>query len=350
MIGDVNKKIGADTDLLNLGLDTLMEEYPYLKDFFSALGVDPFPGQKTFAMFIDSPSLDHLSQFGLDHESLSAQLLEFITKMEQCRHKIHGGMDHLVIGAGFDKNGCPEAMGITLFPGEVVSVVGPTGSGKSQLLSDIECLAQGDTPSGRKVLPDGKALDDRSRFSGEFRLVAQLSQNMNFVMDLTVEAFLQMHAESRLIENIPGKIEQIYQSAVMLAGEPFSLDTAITSLSGGQSRALMIADVAYLSASPVVLIDEIENAGIDRVKAVSLLLNKEKIVLIATHDPLLALSCDRRIVIKNGGIADVVKTLAAEKKSAAYLADLDKKLGLLRENVRKGKHLIFDQNFFFERP
>ena len=72
-------------------------------------------------------------------------------------------------------------------------------------------------------------------FSGEFRLVAQLSQNMNFVMDLTVEAFLQMHAESRLIENIPGKIKQIYQSAVMLAGEPFSLDTAITSLSGGQS-------------------------------------------------------------------------------------------------------------------
>ena len=84
--------------------------------------------------------------------------------------------------------------------------------------------------------------------------------------------------------------------------------------SGGQSRALMIADVIYLSASPVVLIDEIENAGIDRVKAVYPLLNKEKIVLIAIHDPLLALSCDRRIVIKNGGIADVVKTLEVEKK------------------------------------
>jgi len=345
-MGKVNEKTGVDPGLLTLGLDTLLEKYPYLTDFFNALGIDPFPGQKTLAMLIESLSPDHLSQFNLDHQALSAQVLEFIAKMEQCRYKIHGSMDHLVIGAGFDKDGCPEAMGITLFPGEVVSVVGPTGSGKSQLLSDIECLAQGDTPSGRNVLPDGKTPDAQSRFSGEFRLVAQLSQNMNFVMDLSVEAFLQMHAESRLIDNIPGKIEQIYQSAVMLAGEPFSLDTAITSLSGGQSRALMIADVAYLSASPVVLIDEIENAGIDRVKAVSLLLNKEKIVLIATHDPLLALSCDRRIVIKNGGIADVVKTLEAEKKSAACLADLDKKLGLLRERVRKGKHLIFDQNFF----
>lgn len=339
---------GTDADVLNLDIDRLMEKYPYLKDFFTALEIDPGPGQTTLAVRIESLPPGHLSKFGLDHESLTSQVLEFIAKMEQCRHKSYGTLDHLVIEAGFDKNGAAEAMGITLLPGEVVSVVGPTGSGKSQLLSDIECLAQGDTPSGRKVLPDGKPMDAQSRFSGEFRLVAQLSQNMNFVMDLTVEAFLQMHAESRLIENISEKIEQIYRSAVMLAGEPFSLDTAITSLSGGQSRALMIADVAYLSASPVVLIDEIENAGIDRVKAISLLLNKEKIVLIATHDPLLALSCDRRIVIKNGGIADVVKTLETEKNSAVCLADLDKKLGLLRERVRKGKHLIFDQNYFFD--
>nr|WP_319397249.1 ATP-binding cassette domain-containing protein [uncultured Desulfobacter sp.] len=338
----------TDTNLLIFSIDRLMGKYPYLKDFFSALEIDPGPGQTTLATRIESIAPDHLSKFGMDHKSLSTQVLEFIAKMEQCRHKSHGTLDHLVIEAGSDKNGHPEAMGITLLPGEVVSVVGPTGSGKSQLLSDIECLAQGDTPSGRKVLPDGKPMDAQSRFSGEFRLVAQLSQNMNFVMDLTVEAFLQMHAESRLINTIPEKIEQIYQSAVMLAGEPFSLDTAITSLSGGQSRALMIADVAYLSASPVVLIDEIENAGIDRVKAISLLLNKEKIVLIATHDPLLALSCDRRIVIKNGGIADVVKTLATEKNSAVCLADLDKKLGLLRERVRKGEHLIFDQKYFFD--
>ena len=46
-----------------------------------------------------------------------------------------------------------------------------------------------------------------------------------------------------------------------LAGERFSASTPVTALSGGQSRALMIADVACLSNSPIVLIDEIENAG-----------------------------------------------------------------------------------------
>ena len=34
MIGNVNKKSGADTDLLNLGLDTLMEKVSISEGFF----------------------------------------------------------------------------------------------------------------------------------------------------------------------------------------------------------------------------------------------------------------------------------------------------------------------------
>ena len=56
-----------------------------------------------------------------------------------------------------------------------------------------------------------------------------------------------------------------------LAGERFSADVSLTQLSGGQTRALMIADIALLSASPIVLIDEIENAGIDRKRSLDLL-------------------------------------------------------------------------------
>ena len=128
----------------------------------------------------------------------------------------------------------------------------------------------------------------RERFSAENKLVAQLSQNMNFVMDLTVFEFLELHAKSRMIENEKEIIDKIFTKANELAGEKFKLDTPVTSLSGGQSRALMIADTAILSRSPIVLIDEIENAGIDRKKALDLLVGEEKIVLMATHDPLLA--------------------------------------------------------------
>ncbi len=73
--------------------------------------------------------------------------------------------------------------------GEIITVLGPTGSGKSRLLADIECLAQGDTQTKRKVLIDGRTPTYKERFQIEKKLIAQLSQNMNFVMDLPVMDF-----------------------------------------------------------------------------------------------------------------------------------------------------------------
>ncbi|HAE91567.1 MAG TPA: ABC transporter, partial [Tissierella sp.] len=112
----------------------------------------------------------------------------------------------------------------------------------SRLLADIEWTAMGDTPTGRGILINGKLPDKKWRFSSNNKLVAQLSQNMNFVMDLTVREFLELHAQSRLVENVEGVIDKIIKEANNLAGEKFNIDTPVTSLSGGQSRALMIAD------------------------------------------------------------------------------------------------------------
>ena len=192
--------------------------------------------------------------------------------------------------------------------GEVICIVGPTGSGKSRLLGDIEWVAQNDTPTSRTVLINNDTPDKKWRFSTSDKLVAQISQNMNFVMDLSVYEFIELHAESRLVENREEVIQRIIDAGNSLAGEKFAPDTPITSLSGGQSRALMIADTAILSKSPIILIDEIENAGIDRKQALNLLLSEDKVVLMATHDPILALMGDKRIVIKNGGIHKIIET------------------------------------------
>ena len=339
----------SQNTLLKESLSLVLEKSPYLSDFFDSLNIKlPPEGARTRTLkdFILAVPVDTLTPYQLDHDSLMAQLLEFDDRMQQFRRRDQSLIQKITIKAGQDKSGRPEPMDVALFSGEVVSVVGPTGSGKSRLLADIECLAQGDTPSGRKILLDDQVPDEKRRFSGEHQLVAQLSQNMNFVMDLTVKDFLQMHAESRLVPDIPEKTARIFKAAVDLAGEPFTLETPVTSLSGGQSRALMIADVAYLSASPVVLIDEIENAGVDRLKAVALLVREEKFVLMATHDPLLALSCHRRIVIKNGGMVKVMNTTPEEKEGVEALSRIDKKLALLRDRVRQGDHLVFDSDFF----
>lgn len=158
-------------------------------------------------------------------------------------------------------------------------------------------------------------------------------------MDLTVREFLELHAGSRLVEDIEGVIEKIIYAANNLAGEKFELDTPVTSLSGGQSRALMIADTAILSSSPIVLIDEIENAGIDRKKALDLLVSSDKIVLIATHDPTLALIADRRIIIKNGGIDKVLETSKEEKELLVELERMDNVIQKMRNSLRQGEQL-----------
>ena len=155
-------------------------------------------------------------------------------------------------------------------------------------------------------------------------------------MDLTVHEFLKLHAQSRMVENEEEVIKEIIEAANNLSGEKFELSSQITSLSGGQSRALMIADTAILSSSPIVLIDEIENAGIDRKKALNLLVSSDKIVLIATHDPILALMADKRIVVKNGGIDKIIETSKEEKKVLEELEKMDNIIQNMRNHLRKG--------------
>ncbi len=160
---------------------------------------------------------------------------------------------------------------------------------------------------------------------------------MNFVMDITVEKFLHIHCDSHMIKDKDSKTEEILWSANLLSGEPLKMNMPVTSLSGGQSRALMIADTACISTAPIVVIDEIENAGINRKNAIDLLLKAEKIVLMATHDPVLALQADRRIVIKNGGIQKVVKTTDGERAVLAKLEIMNEKLMQCRERMRAGE-------------
>ncbi len=277
-------------------------------------------------------------------ELLSAEQIgeldAFITMMEDFLGTSEEKVSEITITGGRAKDGSDEPVQeLTVRVGEIVCIVGPTGSGKSRLLADIEWVARGDTPTGRHVTINGEVPGDKWRFSSEYKLVAQLSQNMNFVMDLSVEEFLALHAESRQASNADEKIQRIWNWANDLAGEPFALDTPVTSLSGGQSRALMIADTAVLSASPVVLIDEIENAGIDRQQALDILIQEEKIVLMATHDPILALMGDRRVIINNGAMQNVIEPSDAERANLTELRAIDEKMMSLRHRLRMGERL-----------
>ena len=327
-------------DIKRIPIAELRIKFPFVDGFLSdqSLEIDTNE-QLSFSDFIRKFDDDEAADRAIDLDTMENSLVEYINQMLSfLGDDTDSGVDSLTILPGTNKFGEKENFeALTIKKSEIVCIVGPTGSGKSRLLGDIEWVAQKDTPTSRSILINGEVSDKKWRLSSGNKLVAQLSQNMNFVMDLTVYEFLELHAQSRLVENIEDVIQRIIASANNLAGEKFELSTPITSLSGGQSRALMIADTAILSKSPIVLIDEIENAGIDRKKALELLVGEEKIVLMATHDPILALMGDRRIVIKNGGIHKVLNTTDKERELLTELNEMDKVVQNLRHRIRNGE-------------
>ena len=317
----------------------IKKSYPQVIDYLDNTGLWNLPDNLTFAKAFEDIDEEDLWQVGIKGDNIADELTKFIAAMQDIDVHDENKIENITILGGVNKQGEAENIKLLINTGEIISIVGPTGSGKSRLLADIECLAQADTPTKRTILINRKELDDEARFNFDGKLVAQLSQNMNFIMDVSVEDFLTMHAKVRMGRNcdLAEVVNRCFAMANELAGEKFTLDTKVTQLSGGQSRALMIADVACISSSPIVLIDEIENAGIDRQQAVKVLAKSEKIVIMSTHDPLLALSADKRIVIKNGGIAKIIETTQQERDCIDQIRKLDNTLLDIRRRLRMGE-------------
>lgn len=245
-------------------------------------------------------------------------------------------IDKITVIGGYNKHGEKEPVEeVIITRGEIFGVVGPTGSGKSSLIGDIEQLAQEDTFSKRKILVNNEEPSYDDRTNPRKKMVAQLSQNMNFLADMSVGDFLSLHAKCRGASS--KCVNAVVKLANTLTGEPIKKEHELTILSGGQSRALMVADVAIISDSPIVLIDEIENAGIRKHDALNVLSGHGKIVMVVTHDPVLALMTDKRIVMKSGGMEKVVGTTEAEKSLSIKLNKIDELMLSLRDKVRNGE-------------
>ena len=323
----------------NRPLREVIEMFPISEDFFANLNLGELDTILPLPEALEKCDETWFEELGTDIDEILEEFTDFLLAFSNTED-ITEGIENITIVGGYDKNGRAEDAELTVKRGEILSIVGPTGSGKSRLLGDIECMAQGDTPTGRCIKLNGNFPKDDERFNLEGQLVAQLSQNMNFVMDLNVKEFLEMHARSRFSTDPDAIVKRCFACANELAGEQFTIDTKVTQLSGGQSRALMIADTAFMSSSPIVLIDEIENAGIDRRQAIGILARNDKIVFMSTHDPLLALSADKRIVIRNGGIWKVIETSDEERASLSHIEKLDNAIMNIRNMLRHGELIM----------
>ncbi|MDO5853635.1 MAG: ATP-binding cassette domain-containing protein [Thermoplasmata archaeon] len=242
----------------------------------------------------------------------------------------------ITVYPGRKKDGTPETFEpIDISPGDTISIVGPTGSGKTAFINDIEVFAQEDTVTGRRVLVNGEVPPEEFIRDPACKPIAMITQNTKCLADLTCEEFLRMHVATRnnLSENV---VEDTIALANEFTGEKIVAGARMSALSGGQTRSLMIADAVLISKAPVLLLDEIENAGIFKEAVISHLKDLRKAVIFVTHDPYVSMLSERRIVMGGGAVRDVIRPDGREAEALARVGEIDRELSALRERIRVG--------------
>jgi ABC-type lipoprotein export system ATPase subunit len=258
-------------------------------------------------------------------------------------------VNKITIYGGYGKDGIAEPVKeFSMEVGNIVSIVGPTGCGKTTLINDIELFADQNTPSGRRVSINDEPVPEDIIFDPSHHPIALISQHTNFLSDLPVEEFLTIHAKVRGSKDVDSVIQETLDFANELTGEAIIKDIGMTELSGGQTRSLLIADAVVIGNSPIILLDEIENAGIHRTKALELLKRYRKIFVFVTHDPCIALMSDFRIVMRNGAMQQLIPTRQEEKNVVRKMKQIDDMMLDFRQLIRSGDELtesVFNKSF-----
>ncbi|MBC6437744.1 MAG: metal ABC transporter ATP-binding protein [Rhodobacteraceae bacterium] len=174
---------------------------------------------------------------------------------------------------------------LTLEPGEIVTIVGPNGSGKTSLLRAII----GATSPSRGMI----ALKPGLR-------IGYVPQRLHIdqTLPITVERFM------RLTDNVPGAT---CRTVLEAAGVPDLLGRQMSQLSGGQFQRVMLAR-ALINQPDVLLLDEVTR-GLDqpgvaafyqRIKAMRR--DTGCAVLMISHELHVVMSASDRVICLNGHV------------------------------------------------
>jgi len=193
-----------------------------------------------------------------------------------------------------------DALSMVVEPGEMVAVVGPSGSGKSSLLAVLGGL---EPPDAGTVSLDGAAL--RVGDPIQRRRFGLVLQGYGLLTLLTAAENVEIALQARGVFG---------QEARLLAGDALTelgigtmTGKLVEKLSGGQQQRVAIAR-ALVTSPDVVLADE-PTAELDHgsqdvvIAALRAAADGGATVVIATHDPDVAAECDRALRFHEGQLA-----------------------------------------------
>jgi len=190
---------------------------------------------------------------------------------------------------------------IDLRSGERVALTGPSGAGKTTLMSVLAGLAQ---PDSGTVLLDGRPLGDHRLHLR--RRVGIVFQGYALVALLTAAENVEM---ALIATGLPGpQAAESAREALELVGLADRAEHLVEELSGGQQQRVAVARA--LAGCPDVLLADEPTAEQDPAHATQALdailaaADRGAAVLLATHDARVVRRCDRRLHIVDGALTE----------------------------------------------
>ncbi|MEY2231284.1 MULTISPECIES: ABC transporter ATP-binding protein [Streptomyces] len=209
-------------------------------------------------------------------------------------------------GSGATEVHALRGINLSVFPGELVAVMGPSGSGKSTLLT----LAGGlDTPSSGRVIVEGTDITA----AGRKQLAALRRRSIGYVFqDYNLIPALTAAENVALPRELDGISARKARASAVAALEEMGLgqlaDRFPDEMSGGQQQRVAIAR-ALVGDRRLVLADE-PTGALDSETGESVLAllrarcDAGAAGILVTHEPRFAAWADRVVFLRDGSVVD----------------------------------------------